>query len=78
MKKISRNISLREVYENKKTEPTPASAFINWLAALTGRSCATVRQWIYGTQRPDVDVQIKISDALNIPVKYLFPQNTSL
>ncbi len=66
-------MTLKEIYEDKKNEPSPAQVFITRLAKATCRKEQTVRQWLSGIQTPNDLVKKRISAELNIPEDELFP-----
>lgn len=66
-------MTLKEMYQEEKTKPTPAQAFIQKLADATCREAATVRMWLSGIQTPNAKTRERIASVLNIPVTTLFP-----
>ena len=48
-----RKISLRELYEELRKQPSPSRKFIKELAELTNRSELTVRLWLTGHHEPE-------------------------
>ena len=70
-------MSFREYYQSLKYQPTPAAIFIREIATLCNRAEIAVRKWLAGDTVPDMEVQMKISKHLNIPVEELFPKNVS-
>lgn len=66
-------MTLKEIYENKKNELSPAKLFIELLAKITCRKETTVRQWLSGIQEPNDIAKRRISAELGIPVEELFP-----
>ncbi len=67
-------MTLKEIYQEEKSKPTPAQIFINWIAEVTCRETSTVRQWLSGTQLPNAKAKERISAALKVPVEILFPE----
>ena len=67
------NKTLREIYEEQKKRPTPATAFVNKLCEVTHRSEMTVRSWLTGKYRPDINTQIVLAQFLDSTVEDLFP-----
>ena len=70
-------MTFREYYQSLKYQPTPAAIFIKEVAALCNRAEIAVRKWLAGDAVPDMEVQMKISDYLKIPVEDLFPKSLS-
>ena len=68
-------MTFREYYQSLKYQPTPAAIFIKEVAALCNRAEIAVRKWLAGDTVPDMEVQMKISKHLNIPVEELFPKS---
>ena len=68
-------MSLTEYYAHLKTMPSPSQSIIVELAGLCKRKPLAVRRWLLGQVVPDIIIQEKISDYLNIPVEELFPSN---
>lgn len=66
-------MTLRELYDLKKQEPSPAQAFIKKLSKATCRTETTVRQWLSGIQQPNDLVKKRIARTLNMEVTELFP-----
>lgn len=48
--------SFNDLYNERKSEPTPAQKFITEVAQLTNRSEQTIRMWLSGVQIPDPNV----------------------
>ena len=69
--------SLKEMYDEKKKQPSPAASFIMEIAKLTHHSKAAVRKWVKGLARPDMGVQIILSKHFGIPYDELFPAKAS-
>lgn len=67
-------MTLKQLYEDKKNEPSPAQAFISRLAKATCRRETTVRQWLSSIQTPNELVKKRISAELDVPVDELFPK----
>lgn len=55
-----------------KAAKAPKSAFVDEIAELCKVHTATVRSWLYGTQKPDALRRSLIAEHLNIPVDELF------
>lgn len=68
-------MTLKEIYETKKNELSPAQSFIALLAKITCRKETTVRQWLSGIQEPNDLAKKRISTELGIPVEELFPSS---
>lgn len=68
-------MTLKEIYQEEKTKPTPAQAFIQKLADATCREAATVRMWLSGIQTPNAKTKERIAAVLNLPVHTLFPED---
>ena len=65
-----------DLYNQAKAEempPTPAAIFIRLVANLTNRSEITVRTWLSGKYRPDVNVRNILGKYFNIDPDELFP-----
>ena len=71
-------MTLKEIYETKKNELSPAQLFIALLAKITCRKETTVRQWLSGIQEPNDLAKKRISTELGIPVEELFPSSAKL
>lgn len=67
-------MTLKQLYEDKKNEPSPAQVFISRLAKATCRRETTVRQWLSSIQTPNELVKKRISAELDVPVDELFPK----
>ena len=65
--------TLKEIYEEQKKLPTPANAFIFKLCEVTHRSEMTVRSWLTGKYRPDINTQIVLAHHLKTSVESFFP-----
>ena len=70
-------MSFRDYYQSLKYQPSPAATFIKEIATLCDRAEIAVRKWLAGDAVPEMKVQIKISNYLNIPVEELFPVSKS-
>ena len=68
-------MTLKEIYETKKNELSPAQLFIALLAKITCRKETTVRQWLSGIQEPNDLAKKRISTELGSPVEELFPSS---
>lgn len=64
--------TFKEIYQERKSEPTPAQRFITEVAELTNRSETTVRMWLAGTQIPDPNVSRVIGIHYNVEPDSLF------
>lgn len=64
--------TFRQIYMERKSEPTPAQRFITEVAELTNRSEITVRMWLAGTQIPDPNVSRVIGMHFNVEPDSLF------
>ena len=67
------NRTLKQIYDEQKKLPTPANAFVSKLCEVTHRSEMTVRSWLMGKYRPDINTQIVLAQFLNTSVESLFP-----
>ena len=67
------NKTLKEIYEEQKKLPTPANAFVSKLCEVTHRREITVRGWLSGKYRPDINTQIVLAMHFNTDVDTLFP-----
>jgi len=63
-----------ELYNEAKSQPTPAQKFISEVAAITHRSEVTVRMWLTGVQVPDELVKATIAEKFGVSAEGLFPQ----
>lgn len=72
--KIMAKNRFREHYDAlpPKAPKAPKSAFVDEIADLCKVHPATVRCWIYGTQKPDALRRSLIAKHLNIPENELF------
>lgn len=66
-------MTLKEIYQQKKVELTPAQQFVQKLAEVTCREETTIRQWLSGVQEPPRRAKDSIAKYLNVPVDELFP-----
>lgn len=62
-----------DFYKKEKNKPTAAALFVRQMAALTGRSEGTVRQWVVGMHRPDPLAQRIIAKHFGSTPEALFP-----
>lgn len=69
------NRTLTDIYNEIKKRPTPAADFVRELCETTHRSEITVRNWVTGKCRPDINVQKVIALHLHSEVDVLFPLN---
>jgi hypothetical protein len=67
--------TFNELYEEAKSRPTPAQAFIAEVAALTHKSEQTIKMWLVGRQKPDELACSVIAKHFNVSPEALFPQN---
>ena len=67
------NKTLLEIYKERKSLPTPAMNFIRELSQVTHRSEMTVKGWLTGKFRPDINTQIVLAHHLNSEANILFP-----
>ena len=67
------NKTLLEIYKERKSLPTPAMNFIRELSQVTHRSEMTVKGWLTGKFRPDINTQIVLAHHLNSESDILFP-----
>ena len=67
--------TLVEIYNDRKKRPTPAEQFIIELSDVTHRTSHTVKGWVRGHFRPDINTQIILAKHLNSDVESLFPSN---
>lgn len=70
------NKTLLEIYRERKRMPTPAMNFIKELSEVTHRSEMTVKGWLTGKFRPDINTQIVLAHHLNSDADILFPKET--
>lgn len=66
-------MTFKELYQQTKEQPSPAQVFIREVADATCREESTVRQWLSGTQVPNLKAKERIATILNKPVNELFP-----
>lgn len=66
--------TFKHIYNEVKTQPSPASQWIGEVADLTKKSEHTVRMWIAGVQQPDDLCKQVLSDYFGIPTEELFPK----
>jgi len=66
-------MTLKELYQQAKEQPSPAQVFIAEIAEATCRELSTVRQWLSGVQVPNAKAKERISAIINVPVDELFP-----
>ena len=67
------NKTLIEIYEEQKNMPTPAQAFVTKLCEVAHRNEITVRSWLSGKARPDINTQIGLAMHFRTDVDALFP-----
>lgn len=66
--------SFFDLYNERKSKPTPAQEFVSEVASITHRSVATVRMWLSGQQTPDALAQSIIAEHYGVDVTCLFPK----
>lgn len=71
---MSREKTFKELYEDIKSLPTPAQAFISEIAELTCSNEMTVRMWLTGRQRPDALAQRVLAEHFKTSAEALFPK----
>ena len=71
--KYMANKTLKDFYEEQKKMPTPADEFVAKLCEVTHRREVTVRGWISGKFRPDINTQIVLAQFLRTDASSLFP-----
>ncbi len=67
------NKTLKDFYEERKNMPTPADEFVAKLCEVTHRREVTVRGWLSGKFRPDINTQIVLAQYLHTDTDSLFP-----
>lgn len=65
--------SFKDIYKERKLQPTPAQCFIKEVADLTHRSEVTIKMWLLGKQIPDQLTQQVIAEHFNTSINTLFP-----
>ena len=65
--------SFKDIYNERKTLPTPAQSFISEVADLTHRSEVTIKMWLLGKQTPDALTQEVIANHFHTDINSLFP-----
>lgn len=66
--------SLVEIYNDTKKLPTPAEQLIKELCNVTHRTSHTVKGWVRGHFRPDINTQIILSQYFGTDRETLFPK----
>lgn len=66
-------MTLKELYEEARKEPTPGVAFIQEVAAVTQKSEITVRRWISGEVVPDALTRSVLAKHFQCQPEELFP-----
>ena len=66
-------MTLSEMYDDLRKQPSPSQKLLRDLAELTCRSIQTVKLWITGQQTPPESVRRKIADYLEKDADELFP-----
>ena len=67
-------MTFKEIYDEK------VKAGADFVAAIAERTCkteGTVRQWLYGAQKPDALTKSVIADYLGATTEELFPEITN-
>ena len=54
-------MTLREMYDEARKEPTPAVAFIQEVMAVTQKTEVTVRRWLSGEVVPDWKSHVRLT-----------------
>lgn len=67
--------SFFDLYNEAKSEPTPAQKFVKEVANLTDRSEGTVRMWLAGVQIPDPNVSRVIGMHFGVDADALFERD---
>lgn len=67
-------MTFTEIYQEKKKQPTPASAFINEISLLTKKSKVSVIHWAQGRSVPEPKTVTIIAKHLNTDGDVLFPR----
>lgn len=67
--------SFKELYLERKSEPTPARKFIMEVAQLTDRTEQTVKMWLMGQQTPDPNVCRVIGMHFGVDADALFDRD---
>lgn len=65
-------MTLKEFYLIEKEKPTPAQVLVRKIADATCREEATVRQWLSGTQIPNLKARERIAHIVGLPAEELF------
>ena len=68
-----KNVSLVDYYKSLREQPLPSAEFIKKLKEITHRSEMSVRNWVVGRNRPDINTQILIAEHMGCDVETLFP-----
>lgn len=66
-------MTLTQMYEKAKSQPTPAAAFIKEVTEVTKKSELSVRRWIAGDATPDALTQQVLAKHFNTTPAILFP-----
>lgn len=69
------NKTFQQLYKEKVAEPTPRQVYVAEIAAITGKSEATVKQWGNGIQTPDASSKKILGDYYRCNPDILFPKN---
>lgn len=65
--------TFKELYRERMEMPTPAQMFVSEVARITHRSEQTIRQWLSGTQVPDLLARETIAGYFRVDADGLFP-----
>lgn len=66
-------MTLKELYEQARKEPTPGVAFIQEVMKVTKKSEITVRRWISGEVIPDALTRTVLAQHFNCKPEDIFP-----
>lgn len=69
--------TFKELYKERKQQPTPAKKFIAEVAELTHRSELTVRMWLYDVAKPDDLAKSIIAEKYGVKAETLFPESVT-
>lgn len=64
-----------DLYNERKSKPTPAQEFVSEVAQITHRTESTVRMWLSGQQKPDALAQSIIAEHFNVSAETLFSKD---
>lgn len=68
-------MTLKELYNNARKEPTPGVAFIQEVMAVTQKTEITVRRWLSGEVIPDALTRSVLASHFHTTAKELFPNS---